>query len=214
MKTNKFLIAILFSSSMFFLACSGGQESSEAENEEVMESSTTETVMDGFTVAVDQSKVMWRGEMLGLYSHEGTLDFSEASVEMEDGQLSGGSFTVDLSTITPTDEAYNPEEGSTKEKLVGHLSSPDFFAVDSFPTATFTIESVEGNSATGTLTLRGQSNTETVQNITMSDADGVKTLRGTMKFNRMNYGVSFEMPVADKVISEDIQLDIQLVAAN
>ncbi|MEQ9148059.1 MAG: YceI family protein, partial [Cytophagales bacterium] len=90
---------------------------------------------------------------------------------------------------------------------------PDFFAVDSFPTASFTIESVEGNTASGTLTIRGKSNSETVENITFSEEEGRRVVRGTMSFNRMNYDVSFELPVADKVISEDIQLDIKLIAS-
>lgn len=199
---------------MFFAACSGGgNESSEAEGTEEMNENADAAAMESFTVDAGQSKVMWRGEMLGLYSHEGIVDVSEANLEMDNGQITGGTFTVDLTTITPTDESYNPEEGRSKEKLVGHLSSPDFFAVDSFPTASFTIESVEGNTATGTLTVRGTSNTEKVENINFIEEDGIKTIRGTMTFNRMNYGVAFEMPVADKVLSEDIQLDIKLVAA-
>ncbi len=215
MKTNKFLLAILFIATLFMVACSGTQESSETEEatEENMETEAKGTAMDDFVVSAEDSKVMWRGEMLGLYAHEGTVEVSEAELMMEDGQISGGNFVVDLTSITPTDENFTPEEGRTQEKLVGHLSSPDFFAVDSFPTASFTIESVEGNTATGTLTIRGKSNTETVENITFSEEEGRRVIRGTMSFNRMNYDVSFEMPVADKVLSEDIQLDIKLMAA-
>jgi polyisoprenoid-binding protein YceI len=217
MKMNKLFIGMMISSSVFFVACSGGgEQSSEAETEtmESAEGEMDEASAEDFSVDASASKVMWRGEMLGLYSHEGVVDFTEASIEMENGELTGGSFTVDLTSITPTDEAYNPEEGRSKEKLVGHLSSADFFAVDSFPTATFVIESVDGQTATGTMTIRGTSNQETVENITMMDEDGKKVLMGTLKFNRMNYDVSFEMPVADKVLSEEIQLNIKLVSAS
>lgn len=198
---------------MFMVACSGEQKSSEAEADTENMEAEEDASMDGLTVTPEGSKVMWRGEMLGMYSHEGTVNVTEANVTMENGELTGGDFVVDLTTITPTDENFNPEEGKSKDKLVGHLSSPDFFAVDTFPTASFTIESVEGNSATGTLTVRGESNTETVENITFSEEDGNKVIRGTMTFNRMNYGVSFEMPVADKVLSDEIQLDIKLMAS-
>ncbi|QNL20494.1 YceI family protein [Hyphobacterium sp. CCMP332] len=216
MKTNKFLTAILFTATLFMVACSGSQESSEAETstEENMETEADNASIDDFVVSAEDSKVRWRGEMLGIYAHEGTVNVSEATLMMENGQISGGSFVVDLTSITPTDENFNPEEGQTQEKLVGHLSSPDFFAVDSFPTASFTIESVEGNTAIGTLTIRGKSNSETVENITFSEEEGRRVVRGTMSFNRMNYDVSFEMPVADKVLSEDIQLDIKLIASN
>ena len=210
MKTNKFLIPVLFSASLFMISCSGGSDqSSETETTE----EATDSTMASFTVDVPSSAVMWRGEMLGLYSHEGTLNFSEANVDVVNGEIAGGSFVVDLRSMTPTDENYKPEEGSTPEKLVGHLSSADFFAVDSFPTATFVIESVEGNTATGTLEVRGVKNQETVNNITFLDEEGTKMLRGTLTFNRKNYDVAFDMPVADKVLSDDIQLDIKLVAS-
>ncbi len=214
MKTNKLFLSMLFAASMFMLACSGGQENSEAEADtENMEAEAAESTMEDFSVSAEESQVMWKGEMLGLYSHEGTLGLSEANLMMENGQITGGNFVVDLTTMTPTDENYKEEKGSTPSDLVAHLSSPDFFNVDSFPTASFTIESVEGNTASGTLTVRGKSNPETVENITINDEDGNKVIRGTMTFNRMNYDVSFEMPVADKVLADEIQLDIQLMAA-
>ncbi|MBK8659129.1 MAG: YceI family protein [Bacteroidetes bacterium] len=59
-----------------------------------------------------------------------------------------------------------------KKSLLGHLSSPDFFDIANNPTASFVISSVEGNTAKGTLTIRGKANEETLTNVTLTEADG------------------------------------------
>ena len=51
------------------------------------------------------------------------------------GKIVGGTFVIDMNSITCTDikdDQYNA-------KLVGHLKSDDFFGVEKFPTATFEI---------------------------------------------------------------------------
>jgi polyisoprenoid-binding protein YceI len=158
------------------------------------------------------SKVTWKGDMLGLYSHEGNINIKDGSVTLKDGKVTGGSFTIDMSSIKPTDANYSAEDNHTAENLVGHLSSPDFFDIANNPTATFAITSVEGNKVNGNLTVRGKTNPETLElgAITL-DGQNVK-LNGKMTFNRQNYGVAFAMPVKDKVLSDDIVIGVDLLA--
>lgn len=163
--------------------------------------------MDTATSAVD-----WEGTMVGVKSHTGTLHFTTGELTEKGGALVGGSFTVDMRSYTFTDTNY-AKPGSkqgTRQNLMGHLMSPDFFAVDSFPTAQFTITSVSGNTATGDMTIRGHKNTEKVENISIS-ADG-KTIQATgdLTFNRQKYGVSWSSPMKDAVLSNDIVLKIVL----
>ena len=163
------------------------------------------------TVDPAASSAKWKGEMLGIYSHEGTVKMKDGIVQLKDGNVTGGTFTVDLNTMTPSDENYKPAEGKSKENLVGHLSSPDFFDVATYPTATFVINSVAGNNATGTLTVRGVSNQETVKNITVTpDGQNVK-LTGDLTFDRQKYGVAYSTGAKDKVLSDDIVLNVELV---
>lgn len=207
MKNNNLIYGILFTASIFISACSGEEKSNENESVKTVESKEeSSTMSNDFNVDLENSQINWKGDMLEMYSHTGIIKFNEANIEMENGNIMGGSFVADLTSITATDENFNPEEGQTKAKLIGHLSSPDFFAVDSFPTASFTIENVEGNSATGTLEIRGNTGTETVKNIVINDSE----IRGTMTFNRLNYDVAFKTSAADMVISNDIQLEIVL----
>lgn len=175
----------------------------------------TPAVMKGdqnLKVDVAASTLHWKGDMLGLYSHEGNINITSGNVVLKDGKISGGTFVIDMATIKPTDANYNPKEGKTAEALVGHLSSPEFFDVANNPTATFTVNSVTGNTGKGTLSLRGKTGEETLENVVITpDGDGVK-VTATVKFNRQNYGVAYSTGAKDKILSDDISLDVTLVA--
>lgn len=163
-------------------------------------------------VDVAASKLTWKGDMLGLYSHEGLINLTNGSVVLKDGKISGGTFTVDMNTIQPTDDGYDDGDHS-KANFIGHLSSNDFFDVANNPTATFTVNSVTNNIGKGTLTLRGISNEETIENVTITpEGDNAVRITGDVKFDRKKYNVNFDMPVKDKVLSNDITMKVDLLA--
>jgi len=166
MKTTNLLLTIAASGGLFLASCggshdhaNGGEATADATEETVAEVETTQAAIDAAT-----STVNWTGEMMGMYSHNGSIGVKEANVSMAGDKVAGGNFVVDLSTITPLDENYDLAAGNTPEKLVGHLSSPDFFDVANHPTASFEITEVaeDGSSAKGNLTVRGITNEETV----------------------------------------------------
>jgi polyisoprenoid-binding protein YceI len=158
------------------------------------------------------SKLNWKGEMLGLYSHNGSINITSGKVNLKDGKITTGEVVIDMASITPLDAAYEATGQKTKEGLVGHLSSPDFFDIANNPTATFAITSVSGTTGKGNLTLRGTTLEETIENLTLTtEGDNVK-IKGAITFDRTKYGVKFSMPVKDKVLSNDIQMDFELVA--
>ena len=201
---------------LLFTACNTGKKTDTAASDAAAEA--TEPVEEKISLAnapidLAQSMVAWKGEMLGVYAHEGTLKFTEGTVTVSDGEITGGSFVVDMTSMVPTDENFNPEEGKTKEKLVGHLSSDDFFAVADNPTASFTINEISGTTAKGTLTVRGKTGEETVENVTVTKEGDLVKLTGTLKFNRKNYDVAFDHPVQEMVISDEVQLNIELLTS-
>ncbi|HEY8403253.1 MAG TPA: YceI family protein [Flavobacteriales bacterium] len=157
------------------------------------------------------SIVSWKGEMIGgLYGHKGTVALKESSLELTDGKVSGGSFTIDLNTIQATDDNYNPKEGKTPENLIGHLTTPDFFDVANYPTASFVITSVEGDKAKGNLTVRGVTNEETIENIVVTtNGDDVK-ITGKLTFDRQKYGVAYSTGSKDVILSDDIEINVEL----
>ncbi|MDD5508503.1 MAG: YceI family protein [Bacteroidales bacterium] len=166
MKINRFFLIPVMATAIVAVSCS--QTGTKQKTEESATASPEKgIVLSNLQVKPDQSRVVWFGEMLGLYSHEGTISLSQADLKVQDGKIAGGNFVIDMATITPTDENYNPAEGGTPEKLVGHLSNPDFFDVPNHPTASFEITRMEENSVLGMLTIRGISKEEKVENISV-----------------------------------------------
>ena len=206
-----FLVALIF-----LAGCTGGSNQSESEDSDTTMTSDTEMEVSGepttMMVDTENSRVAWEGTMLGVYSHEGTIELEEGSLEVLGDDIVGGEFVVDMSTMTATDENYNPEEGKTKEKLIGHLSSDDFFNVEEYPTAKFVVTSydAENNTVTGDLTIRGNTHEETVENASFDPSTGTAT--GTLTFDRTKYEVNFQAQGQDMVLSDDIELQIELSA--
>lgn len=208
MKKSRLIFSVAIVGGIFLASCSN---SGTKQTNETAAETTTSTTIDNVKIEPAKSRVLWKGEMLGIYSHSGTVDLTKSEIRFDDGKISGGNFTVDLTSMVPTDENYNPEEGSTKEKLVGHLSSDDFFDVENFPTAKFEITRVEGNTAFGNLTVRGNTHEEKVENISIEEMNNAVTISGDLVFDRKKYDVSWDSPLQDRVLSSDIEVTVKLV---
>lgn len=197
---------------LFLFSCTGGsgKESAEVKTGEAIDASGIYNLDSG------ESNLTWTGHMLkiggvSLYNHRGTLDFEKGRILMEDGKIVEGTFVVDMTTITPTDDNFTPEEGRTKDKLIGHLSSDDFFAVDNYPTATLEITGMDGDNIMGDMTIRGKSHPVTIKGFEMdTDGDMMRT-KGVLTIDRQKYDVAFKMGAQDKVLSDDLDLEFNVV---
>jgi polyisoprenoid-binding protein YceI len=208
MKKLNLLLSVLLMGSLF-TSCGSDQKPMEETTTDPMAMEST------YSVNLDTafSYVIYGGTMVGVYTHTGKLAFQQGELSVKGNEVTGGSFTVDMTNMYPTDDNYDAKKGKTREKLVGHLSSADFFDVQNFPTASFTITSVNGNEATGILTVRGKGNEETVKNIVVShDGDMVKAT-GELTFDRKKYDVMFDLAVQEMVISNDVKLDIVITGS-
>ncbi len=192
------------------VACGGAADKSN----EVTEEAAVETVEDVTTeetvnVNTSESSVMWMGQIVGgIKSHNGTVKVTEGSLTLKGDEIVGGNFTVDLTSMNPLDSNYTEDQPA--EKLVGHLSSGDFFMTDSFPTASFVIKSADAAAmtVTGDLTVRGITNTETINDVAIDTEAG--TAVGSLTFDRQKYNVAFSTGAKDFVLSDDIELTIDL----
>ncbi len=214
MKKNTLLIAAL-SVSVALASCAGGGESAEATSDATNEENTNEVVAETATWTVDAAKsnIRWTGGTAGatVYSHFGDINVKSGSITTAGEKITAGNFAVDMTSIAPKDNGYSEE--SPMENLVGHLSTPDFFNTAEFPESSFEITSAEGMKVMGNLTIRGNSNVETIEitNMTMNE-DGTMTATGTLVFDRQKYDVAWEHFLKDTVLSDDIKLEITLVA--
>jgi len=167
----------------------------------------TANAMD-YVVDKGISTVKWEAKKV-TGKHNGTISFANGSVSVIKSTITGGTLVIDMKTIVDldlTDAGYN-------KKLVGHLSSDDFFAVDKFPESTLVIKKVtlvSGNDYKG-VTNPIEFNAKISQNGDKLNAEGVMTI------NRAKFGVkygssSFFQGLGDKVIYDDFTLDFNIVA--
>ena len=156
------------------------------------------------------SSISWVGTMVGIYKHNGLIGIKEGNLSWDGNSFYEGKFTINMKSITQLDTLYKTEEN----KLVRHLESDDFFDVINYPTASFTITEFkpENNSITGNLTIRGITNSETVSEIFFDKE--LNTVSGTISFDRQKYGVSFKGSSKDMLISDDVDLKINLKLVN
>ena len=72
-------------------------------------------------VDTKSSFINWTGKKV-VGSHEGTIKLSGGELTFAAGKLTGGSFSIDMTSMENTDM-----QGGGAEKLMGHLKSDDFF---------------------------------------------------------------------------------------
>lgn len=214
MSKNTTILSSVALAALFLVACGPSEAEIQATKEKATADSLATIAASERTVAVDaaSSTVSWKGTMLGIKSHNGTVALTDANIVVKGPSVVSGSFAVDLSSMKALDDAYaadNAKEG-TRAMLLGHLSSGDFFDVANHPSAKFEITSVEGNTATGNLTVRGVTNEEKVTDIAVTEMDGVVSTTGKLAFDRQKYGVAWSSGSTDAVLNDIIELDIAL----
>lgn len=84
-----------------------------------------------------KSTLKWHGSSLfQINDHDGNVTFKKGYLKIQDGRLWGGSFEIDMTTITANDDG--PNKGLEK-----HLKNADFFEVNKYPTAWLSIQKVK-----------------------------------------------------------------------
>lgn len=211
MKKNNLLLIALVAISTFFAACAG--ENTEAQSNtttpEKDEKVETTKEIESHDLNLESSGVNWTGSIAAVKDHTGTLNFKSGSFDLQGDKVVGGNFVIDMSTMVATDSNFDEEK--TKEGLIGHLSSADFFDVANHPTASYTISGMEGNVVNGKMTIRGKTNDVQIENVTVIyGQDGTIKLNGDATLDRQAYGVAFSMGMKDMFISDDINIKVNL----
>lgn len=202
--SGAFLLATLL------VACGSSPKQNQTESTEDMTQPATGEVAE-VSVDLGSSNVNWKGEMLGIYPHYGTVDLQSASLTMQGGMVSDGQFVINLQSMTATDDNYSEER--PKERLIGHLKSSDFFDVENYPTASFVINEVSRDAVSGDLTIRGITHSETIEDVSIRKEGDTYMISGKLVFDRQKYDVKWETGVQDRVLSNDIEIQVELVAS-
>jgi polyisoprenoid-binding protein YceI len=155
------------------------------------------------------SVIEWVGKKV-TGQHNGTVNFKEGAVVFKNDKLVGGTFTVDMNSLTATDLS-----GEYQGKLNGHLKADDFFGTEKFPVATLVIKkigsaSVNTYNVTADLTIKGI--TKPVNFVMTANSTAASA---SFNVDRTKYDIkygskSFFDTLGDKAISDEFELKVAL----
>lgn len=169
------------------------------------------------TVNKTESQVRWEASKV-TGTHWGYVPLKNATLDYSGGKIKGGSFDMDMVNLTVEDLT----DVKSKGNLTGHLKSDDFFSVEKFNTSTFKITEAKSSNGTdytitGNLTIKGI--TQKVSFPAKVAVVGKKvTATGQIKFDRTKFEIKYRSgsyfeDLADKMIYDEVKLDVKLVAA-
>ncbi|NJM79067.1 MAG: YceI family protein [Flavobacterium sp.] len=196
----------------------------EEKTEPVVTEETKENTVTGFyTVDNAQSIINWEGSK-PTGKHTGTIALKDGNFEVGDGKITGGTFTIDMTSITVTDltEDTGKTDLETHLKGTGDKEAEDhFFNITKFPSSNFKISSVTeangGSMVNGTLTIKDITKEVSFPaEIVITDTD-VSLISDSFTINRTLWGVNYASKsifddLKDKFVNDEIGLVIKVKA--
>jgi polyisoprenoid-binding protein YceI len=162
-------------------------------------------------VDTKKSHVKWEGSKIGDKKHNGTIQIKSSALSFDEKGLAG-SFELDMGTIVNLDIA----DPTWNQKLVGHLSSPDFFDVPKFPTSKLLLKSSSAKEAglwvvQADLTIKGKTNP--VELLVKIEKEIPMVASTSITIDRSKWDVkygsgSFFKGLGDKLIHDEIKFQI------
>ena len=169
---------------------------------------TTSVIAQKKEIKAAESTINWTGKKV-TGQHTGTLNLAAGHLVFDGDNITGGEFTVDMTSLKVTDL-----EGEHKTKLEGHLSSDDFFGIKNHKNAKLVITKAKktdkGYKIAGDLTIKGKTNPISFDLAVNGDAATT-----TFKVDRTKYDIkygsgSFFENLGDKTIDDEFELVVNL----
>ncbi len=165
---------------------------------------------------MESNSIQWTGKKVGG-EHYGDIQFSNAQFEVVDGVIQAGEIMVDMSTI----EVLDIEDSEKKGDLKGHLTSPDFFDVNQYPTARMLIvKGIDNGNGTQTittkLTIKDKTIDKRVDLAIQPIKDGEVAIKFGLSIDRTKFGITYKSKsidaLLDKFIHDQFDIRANLVA--
>lgn len=164
------------------------------------------------------STINWEGQKIIGSSHIGTINLKSGWLQVDGNTISGGNFVIDMNSIRNNDLKDN----ASKDRLVGHLKSDDFFGVEKYPVSKLVItggSEFTDNTARvrGNLTIKDA--THPVEfTVRVSKNGNSLVYTAQIAFDRSQYDVrygsgKFFSNLGDNAIKDEILLDVKLVVS-
>lgn len=176
---------------------------------------------DIYKIDLEQSKLEWEGRQV-THTHHGTINLKTGFIELSDGVLKSGEFTIDMNSIVNLDL----EDESWNKKLINHLKSDDFFSVASHPIAYLKITGAKNYKDSdsnanylivGDLTIKGITHSIEFP-AELKTEDGIIIANAKIEVDRSKYDVrfrsgSFFTDLGDKLIYDNFTMNVMLHAS-
>ncbi len=168
------------------------------------------TAETSFNVDTSASQLKWTGYHLAKsYEHWGYVKLKSGKVNVENGKITSGEFVIDMNSISNVDV----EKEKDNEKLVGHLKSDDFFAVQSHPEARLVIKKSDASGkTTGDLTIRGITKEIEFQTTVEEASDSKLVAIADIKVDRTDYKVMYGWKLENAILSNEFRMEVKIVA--
>ncbi len=202
-------------------SCQSDPKADKAETGEAMQAGAATGT--AYKADLAQSHVDWTGSH-PANAHHGMMLLKDGEVMVDGGAVTGGKFTIDVTTL-----AVKDEDTSVTNKLNPHLKSPDFFDIAKYPTAAFEITGVKAGVDTaggkelvmkdathtvmGNLTLKGVTKGITFP-AKIAVNDNMVTADASFNIDRTQWGLSYgnDNSLGDKMIRPIVNIGLHLVA--
>jgi len=163
-----------------------------------------------FKIDAQKSKITWVGKKV-TGQHNGTVNLSEGSFTSKGKNITGGSFTIDMTSL---------KDAEASARLETHLKSDDFFSSEKFPKSTFVISTIESKGSDqyvvkGNLTIKGITN-EIEFPATIRITKDQLTATAKILVDRTKFDIKFRSGnffenLGDKAIEDNFELNVDLV---
>ena len=175
-----------------------------------------------YKISVPESVSNWEGKktLIKDYTDRGTIKVKEGAVSVSEGIIMG-TIVFDMTTI----QTDSTGKGNGESGLDRHLKSEDFFAVETFPNATFVVKSAQINASsvnpfgylvTGDLTMKDVTN-EIEFPADIFVQDGMLKINGTVSIDRTKWNIRYGSDkffdnLANNVIDDFFNMSFSLIA--
>ncbi len=176
----------------------------------IMATGATLSAQD-FRADAGNSVLHWTGSKV-IGKHYGKISIKEGRFTVKDNRISSGSFLIDMNSMTNEDLS-----GGSRDKLLIHLKSDDFFSTDKFPVSTLEITGSEpfvNNEAvvSGKLTIK-----DITHPVTFTVKRSGNTYTSIVAVDRTLYNIRygsgrFFQNLGDNMISDNFELEVTIRA--
>ncbi|MFV0604301.1 MAG: YceI family protein [Niabella sp.] len=217
MRNLLFLLLII---TVVFVSCKSAPKADDAATGEEQTAATT----SGEAYKIDSTQTVNFIGTKPVGQHNGSFNIANGEIFVNNGaDVTGGKLTLDMASLK-----INDADTSGSYKLAGHLASPDFFEVATFPTAVFEITNVQPYSAdstqklllegathtlSGNLTLKGSTKNVSFPAIITVSGNTV-TAQANFNINRTDWGLVYgnDQSLGDKFIRPEVNISFNITA--